>query len=187
MFNHAVTEEVHPMRALVVFESMFGNTKEIADAVGAGIGTCMPVDVVEVGTAPACDAGVAFLVVGGPTHAFGLSWPSTRADAATKAGGPVVSSGTGLREWFDTLDLPALRLPAATFATRIRKPRVPGSAAQGAARRLRRLGCHLVVPPLSFWVEDVMGPLSGGELERARRWGEELAILAVPQPGQAVG
>lgn len=61
------------MRALVVYESMFGNTEEVARAIGEGIAASMHADVVEVGAAPdTVPADVILLVVGGPTHAFSM-------------------------------------------------------------------------------------------------------------------
>jgi flavodoxin len=67
------------MRALVVYESMFGNTQAIANAIVQGLSGRMRVEALEVGVAPATiDDDVALLVVGGPTHAFGLSRPQTR-------------------------------------------------------------------------------------------------------------
>jgi hypothetical protein len=62
----------------------------------------------------------------------------------------------------------------ATFDTRIAKPRLPGSAAAAAEKRLRRLGFRSVVAPKSFYVEGTTGPLVDGEPERARRWGVAL-------------
>lgn len=60
--------------ALVVFESMFGNTAEVARAVARGLDDHAPTEVVEVGAASARLAeDVDLVVVGGPTHAFGLS------------------------------------------------------------------------------------------------------------------
>ena len=60
------------MRALVVFESMFGDTETIARAVADGLSDAIRVDIVDVATAPRVDADVDLLVVGGPTHAFGM-------------------------------------------------------------------------------------------------------------------
>jgi flavodoxin len=57
------------MTVLVVFESMFGNTKVIADAVAEGLGRHLPVEQVEVAAAPTVIGGeLELLVVGGPTH-----------------------------------------------------------------------------------------------------------------------
>ncbi|GAA4039028.1 flavodoxin family protein [Nonomuraea soli] len=158
------------MRALVIYESMFGNTRLIAEAVAEGLGA----DAVEVGAAPdTVTMDVDLLVVGGPTHAFGMTRPSTRKSAADQATGELVSKGRGLREWLSGVRMDGT--VAAAFDTRVSKPRLPGSAAKGAVRRLRRLGVALAAPPESFYVTGTTGPLVEGELERARQWGEALA------------
>ena len=74
------------MRALLVYESMFGSTSEVARAVREGL-TAEGVDVAlhEVRSAPAAaDADFDLLVVGAPTHAFSLSRPTTRRDAVPR-------------------------------------------------------------------------------------------------------
>jgi hypothetical protein len=159
------------MRALLVFESMFGDTKEIADAIVSGLRGDIIVDVVEVGEAPAAiSPTVDLLIVGGPTHAFGMSRPSTREDAVRQAAGArVISPGVGLREWLEALTMRP-GLAAATFDTRMSSPRLPGSAAHAAERRLRRLGCRIIAPAESFFVTGTKGPLRDGELVRARAW-----------------
>lgn len=163
------------MRALVVFESMFGNTQVLANAVADGLASHTRVDLVEVGAAPTAVGGdVELLVVGGPTHAFGLSRPRTRRSAAEQAERGLVSAGIGLREWLDTLRGDSESVAVAAFDTRIHKPRLPGSAAAAAEKRLRRLGFRIVARSKSFYVEGTAGPLVDGEPERARRWGEEL-------------
>jgi flavodoxin len=84
------------MTVLVVFESMFGNTRAIADAVAEGLARHLPVQQVEVGRAPTVIGGeVELLVVGGPTHAFGLSRSGTRLSAAQQAEDGLVSAGSG--------------------------------------------------------------------------------------------
>ncbi|MGH8824916.1 MAG: flavodoxin family protein [Jiangellaceae bacterium] len=169
------------MHALVVYESMFGNTEAIAEAVAAGVGTHMSVEVVEVGHAsPALDQAVDLLVVGGPTHAFGMSRPRTRASAAEQATTGLVSTGPGLREWLETLECPGTTI-AAAFDTRVDKPRLPGAASHGVEKRLRRLGCTIAARGTSFFVEGTSGPLIAGEQDRARRWGESLAAAVVAQ------
>jgi Flavodoxin len=163
------------MRARVVYESMFGNTQVIAQAVAEGLADSMNVDLEEVGSAATeVDDDVDLLVVGGPTHAFGLSRERTRESAAAQAAEGVVSAGEGLREWLGTLTRGSPDIAAAAFDTRADKPRLPGSAAHGAERRLRRLGFHIVEPAASFYVTDLTGPLVEGERDRARRWGELL-------------
>ena len=162
-------------RALVVFESMFGNTQQIAEAVKEGLSTSVPTDILEVGTAPdVIPVGVGLIIVGGPTHAFGMSRPKTREDATRQAGGRVVSGGNGLREWLTALERAQGGLSAAAFDTRINKPRVPGSAARRAEKRLGKLGFQIATPSKSFYVTGTAGPLVDGETGRARRWGEVL-------------
>lgn len=170
------------MRAQVVFESMFGNTRDIAQAVADGLGADgAQVDLLEVGTAPeVVDPDVGLLVVGGPTQAFGMSRPGTRADAAKQATQPLVSPGIGVREWLERLQ-PVPGVAAATFDTRIKGTRVPGSAARGAHKRLHRLGFPMVAPAETFFVTATRGPLEPGEIDRAHAWGAELGRLAGPR------
>lgn len=171
------------MRAKVIYESMFGNTRDIADAIGEGLSAYGETDVVEVGTADR-DIGpsVDLLVVGGPTHAFGLSRTKTREDAGRQLGSPPVSSGIGIREWLDNARRAFPGTSAAAFDTKIDKP-VPGSAGRGAEKRLRKLGFHVAADAQHFHVTDVSGPLVEGELARARAWGAQLgAQIAAASP-----
>jgi hypothetical protein len=164
------------MRALVVVESMFGNTLAVARAVVEGLSAGgVDGEVVPVTEAPSQVAPeVRLLVVGGPTHAFGLSREGTRADAVRQGGHPDGGADTGLREWLAALEPAEPGVASAAFDTRVRKRGVPGSAARGAEKRLARLG-YAQGPTMSFWVDGVSGPLLDGELGRARAWGEELA------------
>lgn len=172
------------MRTLIVFESMFGTTRRVAETVGAVLTACGPVDVVEVSEAPTED--VDLLVVGGPTHAFGMTRASTRTDAVRQGAGKGGSTDVGIREWLDQLPPQSGSPAAATFDTRVHKVRrLPGSAARGAAKVLRGLGYTLIVGPESFYVEDTPGPLTDSELERARRWADRLGSAAAS--GQKVG
>src|SRR5665809_11848 len=138
----------------------------------------MSVEIVEVGDAPSViGPDVDLLVVGGPTHAFGMSRPRTRQSADQQAGHDLVSKGIGMREWLATVHSESKSVAAAAFDTRINKPRVPGSAARAGQKRLRRLGFSIVAPAESFWVTGTPGPLLAGEPERARRWGEKLVSI----------
>jgi hypothetical protein len=172
---------------LVVYESMFGNTREIAEAVAGGLAAAgaRGVALVAVDDAPAKPPDdVDLLVVGGPTHAFGMTRPPTRRDAAARPG--AISTGRlGIREWLQSLGTGVPGVAVATFDTRIRKPRVPGSAGKGAARRLRSLGFALVAPPETFWVRGTDGPLYEGERDRARDWGAALAARMGQQAAPA--
>ena len=168
------------MRALVVVESIFGNTREVADAVARGVCPTIDTDVRDVSHAPVhLPPDVGLLIVGGPTHAFGMTRASTRSDARSgaAASNPVVN--LGIREWLTGLDKPDEGTLAATFDTRISRPRLRGSAARAAHKWLRQARFELVARPASFWVEGTEGPLVAGEAERAQAWGVELARTAM--------
>ncbi|MDL5486247.1 flavodoxin family protein [Microbacterium wangruii] len=162
------------MRALIVYESLWGNTEKIARAVAetlAGTGT---VDVVESDSAPASLDGYDLLVVGGPTHAFSMPRPATRAEAVTSHGAPHAPE-RGIREWLAGLTAGLASIPVAAFDTRVDKPRLPGSAAASARRELRRLGFDTALKPATFRVHGYEGPLLEGEIERAHAWAAGLA------------
>ena len=162
------------MKALVVYESMFGNTEQVARAVATGLGWHLDVVLVAVANAPDTVSDVDLVVVGGPTHAFSMTRQATRVDAVSQ-GASHGTSETGLREWLATLPAGSRSLPVATFDTRVDKARhLPGSAAKAAAKVVRRRGYLLAARPESFYVADVAGPLIEGELDRAAAWGETL-------------
>ena len=165
-----------PFHTLVVYESCFGNTKSIAEAIAVGLAG--DVELVEANDAPTrLGSEVALLVVGGPTHALTMSTPKTRLSAAEMTGG--ASARIGIREWIDELSiLPTT--PVATFDTKVEHPRLPGSAARAAARRLRKAGLSVIVEPETFYVGGTPGPLMEGERDRAHAWGAELAARVAP-------
>jgi flavodoxin len=164
------------MKALVVYESMFGNTELIARAIAEGLGGSLDVDVIEVSEAPAePDAEVALIVAGGPTHAFSMSRTNTRADAINR-GAQEGERDFGLREWMAALPSGQHAAKLATFDTKIESMRhIPGSAAKGAAKAARKLGYEAATTAESFYVRDVDGPLVVGEVDRARAWAQQLA------------
>jgi len=164
------------MRILVVFESMFGATEQIARAVAQG----MAAEVVNVDNAPDDVTGVDLLVVGGPTHVHGMSRAATRKSAVQQVDHPT-RSATGVREWLDSLGPIPRGLPVAAFDTRLDKSRLlTGAASLGIAKRLRRLGCREAAPAESFFVGTTpvdAGP-NPGELDRAEAWGAALGAAA---------
>ncbi|HET6985171.1 MAG TPA: hypothetical protein VFI00_01100 [Kribbella sp.] len=174
------------VRALVVYESMFGNTERIARAIRDGLRQSIPAEIVPAYRAPTViPADVRLLVVGGPTHAFSMSRPSTRQDAS-KQDEVVMPIEVGIREWLHALATDATsgtgstskHLEVATFDTRIAKVRrLPGSAARSAAKLLRRMGFRLLTSSASFFVDESTGPIREVEIERARQWGQELGRL----------
>lgn len=169
------------MRAVVVYESMYGNTRLVAEAIGEGLRPAHEVVVVPVGEAgPEVMADAQILVVGGPTHAHGMSRARTRQAAAEVAGKgekAVVledgATGPGVRDWLASLEYP--NVYAASFDTRVHMAAaLTGRASKGIDRELSRHGMHRIAEPESFFVtkEDT---LEAGEAARARRWGEQLA------------
>lgn len=177
------------MRAVVIYESLFGNTRVIAEAVADGLRVarqdvaveCRRVD--ESGDLP---HDVDLVVLGAPTHFWGLTksvtrtmegqyerrWmraPSVNGDGETRQ----AATTTGMRTWLASLPSGRGRA-AAAFDTCMTGPRTGGARA-GMARQLRRAGYHLVAEPQSFLVAAVAGPLRPGETERARAWGGTLA------------
>jgi hypothetical protein len=158
---------------LVVVESVFGNTRVVAEAVAAGLADRVSVRVVDVVDAPTAISGLGLLVVGGPTHAFGMSWSATRRSAVEQSGGAVEPAAVGIREWLAML--PPGAGAAATFDTGMSRLRICGSAARGAARLLKRRGYRMLTRPMTFRVAGTQGPLIGGERERAVAWGAGLA------------
>jgi hypothetical protein len=171
------------MKAVVVYESMYGNTHHVASAIGEGLRSQAEVSVVPVeGADRDLLASADLLVVGGPTHAHGMSHESTRKAAVEAAQKPDAdleldpdAEGPGLREWFSTLDQVGL---AAAFDTRMHgPPALTGRASKGIARKLHHHGATLLTDPESFLVTKE-NHLEPDEEERARIWGTELAITA---------
>ena len=173
-------------RALVVYESMWGNSEQLAQAVSEGVAELMPVDLTDVAAAPTDLADVALVIAGGPTHGHTMSRPRTRRDARGH-GALHGSIGIGLREWLDELPDEHERWLAA-FDTRVKTGlRLPASAARSAARVGRRHRFHSAAPPKSFYLLDADGPLAPGELDQARSWGRSVAAAVPAAGGDATG
>lgn len=169
------------MRALVVYESLWGNTLTIAEAIADGLRHRMAVDVLSADDAPRAADGYELLVVGGPTHAFSMSRPATRHTAVAEKGAPS-EPDCGIREWIDDLQVPPWVVRVATFDTRVDAPRLPGSAAKAARHKLRAKGFDTAIKPVSFRVHGYEGPLVDGEVARAVEWGRKLAAIGTLEP-----
>jgi hypothetical protein len=169
------------MRAVVIYESMFGDNQQVAREIAAGLAEAgVATEAIEVGAAPSTIVpDVDLLVVGSPNHAWSLPRPSTRQDAAAKADGPLVSQGTGVREWLGSAALhPGLRTVA--YDTRGSHPKAVVAmdhASTSIEKGLAKLGGTRLVPAEHFRVTDVKGPLEAGEPERAHAWGVTLGRL----------
>ena len=169
------------MKALVVYESLYGNTAVVGEAIAASLrahgleADAVPVSEIEVGK----EIDVDLLVVGGPTHVHGMSTAGTRrtavGDEKNTFHEPTLEPG--LRSWLKQLRPGSGRL-AAAFDTRFDKPVIlTGSAAKGIGRRLGHRGFRLVAEPESFLV-STQNRLLEGEVEHATLWGSELAQAA---------
>ncbi|MCI2421059.1 flavodoxin [Saccharopolyspora sp. K220] len=157
------------MRALVVYESTFGNTETIAEHIAAGLERWMDVDLAEVASAPTCiGEHVGLLVVGG--HAF----PTTQTTTDQPRIHPAAEHR--LRYWLNNVHKGLSSVHAATFDTRAKDPNTPGSATRAIEKHLRRNGFHIITEPAnSFYLEHPTGPARPAEPQRAQHWAERLA------------
>ena len=176
------------MEVAVVYESIFGNTRLVAETIAEGLRSAdAGVQVALLPVANATDDKVGevdLLVVGGPTHMMGLtSVHSRKSGAGAGNRGPSDGEaaphfgegavGLGLREWLEALPAGLGERRAAAFDTRLSYP-LAGGAARTIARRLGHRGYELVAKPTGFVVQGAQGPLKPGERERALAWGAAL-------------
>jgi len=155
------------MKALIIYDSFFGNTEKIAQAISTALTSQVEVEVVRVSQVnPEHLSGLDLLVLGSPTRAFSAS-PETKKFLAS------IPTGT-LRG-----------VKSAAFDTRIALADVNswvldlfvkmfGYAAEPIARQLEKKGALQVSKPVGFFVAGREGPLKEGELERAVEWGKQL-------------
>ena len=158
------------MKAVVVYESIWGNTAQVAQAIAEGIGP----DTAVLSTAEATPERIAqadLLVAGAPIQGFSLPNDRMREGIRPDTDPKPNLSAPTLRSWLE--HLPAGHGRAASFDTKIRWS--PGSATAVIDRELAKAGYEPVVRGEHFVVKGQYGPLREGEIERARAWGEELA------------
>lgn len=152
------------MKVLVVYDSAYGNTKQIAQAIGNALGA----ETLHVGQVQAEHLqGLSLLVVGSPTQKFSPLGSITRFLKSIPA--------DGLRG-----------VKVAAFDTRIPQSQIDevrilaffvrlfGYAAEPIAKGLQKKGGELVAPPEAFYVGGTEGPLLEGELERAAAWARQI-------------
>jgi flavodoxin len=156
-------------KSLIVFDSFFGNTEQIARAIASGMGDAEQVKLLRVGEATAdVWAGASLLLVGSPTRAF----KPTPAMSKFLKGIP----RNGLKgvkvAAFDT------RFPQDVIddsgALLHNLVKVFGYAAEPLGKLLVKAGGEQVVPPEGFFVLGTEGPLKEGELARAEAWGKAI-------------
>ncbi len=160
------------MKALVVYDSAYGNTQRVAEAIAA----TLAVEATHSRAAAAGELeGIDLLVAGSPTQGgrptkvfqeYLRTIPNGRLDGVAVAA-------------FDT------RIPAADSGLPLRLlMNLIGYAAPRIAADLKRKGGRQVIAPEGFVVEGKEGPLREGELERARGWAKQLqeTIASVERP-----
>jgi flavodoxin len=156
------------MKAMVVYDSVFGNTAQVAQAMGRALGVPEGAEARRVTEVePEQLMGLEVLIVGSPTRAF-------QPTPATK----------GLLKRIPARGLDGVTVAA--FDTRFAVEdthsailaflvKLFGYAAKPIADRLRKKGGDLALPPEGFIVEGTEGPLREGELERAAEWARRVA------------
>jgi hypothetical protein len=161
------------MKAVVVYESYWGNTAAVARAIAEGIGSGARA----MSTAEAVGealAGADLIVAGSPIIAFRLPTERTRKDMAAKPGkapSPPDLSHPAMRTWLEAL--PEGKVLAAAFETGFKLS--PGGSATTILKLLESRGYQPAAKKERFLVKGSFGPIREGELERAKSWGAELA------------
>jgi hypothetical protein len=161
------------MKAVVVYESHWGNTAAVANAIAEGLGSeARALTTDEASGAAIGDAEL--VVAGAPVIAFGLASDKSRdslVKGSDKAPSPPDLSHPSMRRWLDRL--PPADGCAAAFETRLWWS--PRGATGAIERGLQSAGYRPLAKAGRFVVLGTYGPLRDGELERARQWGADLA------------
>jgi flavorubredoxin len=158
------------MKAIVVYESHWGNTAAIARAIAEGIGPGARALSTAEATGEAL-SGVDLIVAGAPLLGFSLPTEDMLKGLGANAPTPPDLSHPSMRSWLDGLAKGSGR--AAAFETRIWWS--PGSASKTILGKLEAAGYHPAAKAERFIVKGRYGPLRDGELDRAGAWGAELA------------
>ena len=157
------------MQTVVIYDSKFGNTEKVAEAIGRGVASLGDVTVMSTAEAAGVgrDSAPDLLFLGGPTQRRGPS--------------------PALRAFLDALPAPLHGVPAAPFDTRYKGPTwIMGSAAAETAKVLDKAGGEILAPPESFFIARG-GPmelqkLEPGEIDRAEQWARSVASAAAARP-----
>ena len=160
------------MKTLLIYDSVYGNTEKIAQAIGEVLRSRDEVTILKaIDVKPEHFSNVTLLIVGSPTQAFSSTSPIKKfITNIPKQGLKGVNVAT-----FDT------RIAIEDIDSRILPTMVKlfGYAAKPIADSLGKKGGKLIIAPEGFFVKGTEGPLKEGELERAAGWAEQiLATLA---------
>jgi flavodoxin len=157
------------MKALVIYDSVFGNTERIARAIGNALGGPEDVQTLSVGNVrPEQLTGLKLLIVGSPTRGFRpTSAISNLLKRIPRNGLKSVKVAA-----FDTR-LTVEEIESSIFILRI-LVNIFGYAAKPIADKLEKKGGKLIIPPEGFFVQGTEGPLKDDELERAADWAKQI-------------
>lgn len=148
------------MKGMIIYDSVYGNTEQIAQAIGSALNSQMDIEIVRVSDVNTTQlTGLNLLIVGSPTH----------------GGSPTEA----IRDFLKRLSESTIQdLNVAAFDTRLstRLVKIFGYAAGKIANNLKKKGGILIASPEPFFVKGRKGPLKEGELERAARWGNDIDI-----------
>jgi hypothetical protein len=172
------------LKAVVVYESHWGNTEAIARAIAEGMGDGTVVMHTDAAV-PEAVAGADLLVAGAPLLGFSLPTDAMLEQIRTSPDPRQPTAETGhpsMRSWLASLSPRPGR--CAGFETAIWWS--PGSSAKAIQRGLVAAGRTSASKPRRFVVTGRFGPLKAGEVQRAREWGAQLAAgvgAAADRPG----
>ena len=157
------------MKALIVYDSVFGNTEKVAQSIGKAIGSQGQVETLPVSQVTLDQLrGLEILIVGSLTRSFrptpAISQFLKALPKNCLAGINVAAFDT--RIWLNTID-------SAAFRFIVNKG---GYAANTIATALKKKGGTLLMPPEGFLVTGEQGPLKEGELERAVEWVRQMQL-----------
>ena len=160
------------MKAMIVYDSVYGNTEQIAQAIGGALGNPEDVAIIKASAFnPDQLVGLNLLIIGSPTQRFNSTLPVIN---LLKGISRNALKGVKVTAFDTRLTKSNIEeTPALAFFVRLW-----GQAAYAAkplADKLRKKGGVLIAPPEGFYVEGMKGPLVQGELERAANWAKQIA------------
>jgi flavodoxin len=157
------------MKALVIYDSVFGNTEKIAHQISEAVKGNLEVRLVNVSAIiPEQLRGMDLLIMGSPTRGFAAS--------------------DNMKEFLAKIQAGSLKgIKAVVFDTRMDLKNIPfffrgfvdkgGYAEKPISEALKKGGAELIAPSMGFFVTGQEGPLKAGELERAAAWGKSILLL----------
>jgi flavodoxin len=155
------------MKVLVIYDSVFGNTEQIAQAIGSALGSQKYVEILRVSNVkPEQLTGLKLLIVGSPTRGFRPTEAITNFLKRIPING---LKGVKVAAFDTRISMSDIGSSALRFLVK-----TGGYAAKPIADRLKKRGGDLIMPPEGFFVKGTEGPLKEGELERAADWAKQI-------------